>query len=146
MPIFVIFYILFTQYYTSNNTQTPTFASKYKSIIMSTFQNTAGRMTNYRWIICAMLFFATTVNYLDRQVLFIDLERFHLPRIPLDRYTLRLHHSYLFHCLCLRQSVCRTFHRLDGNEKRVFMGHCRMVYRRLYARPLRTCHRNDPRH
>ena len=35
MPIFVIFYILFTQYYTSNNTQTPTFASKYKSIIMS---------------------------------------------------------------------------------------------------------------
>ena len=133
MPIFVIFYILFTQYYTSNNTQTPTFASKYKSIIMSTFQNTAGRMTNYRWIICAMLFFATTVNYLDR-------------RIPLDRYTLRLHHSYLFHRLCLRQSVCRTFHRLDGNEKRVFMGHCRMVYRRLYARPLRTCHRNDPRH
>uniref|UniRef100_UPI003FD7A712 MFS transporter n=1 Tax=Pseudomonas sp. TaxID=306 RepID=UPI003FD7A712 len=24
---------------------------------------------NYRWTICAMLFFATTVNYLDRQVL-----------------------------------------------------------------------------
>lgn len=26
-------------------------------------------MTNYRWVICALLFFATTVNYLDRQVL-----------------------------------------------------------------------------
>lgn len=26
-------------------------------------------MTNYRWVICAMLFFATTINYLDRQVL-----------------------------------------------------------------------------
>jgi ACS family hexuronate transporter-like MFS transporter len=26
-------------------------------------------MTHYRWVICAMLFFATTVNYLDRQVL-----------------------------------------------------------------------------
>lgn len=26
-------------------------------------------MTSYRWVICAMLFFATTVNYLDRQVL-----------------------------------------------------------------------------
>lgn len=26
-------------------------------------------MTRYRWIICAMLFFATTVNYMDRQVL-----------------------------------------------------------------------------
>ena len=24
---------------------------------------------NYRWTICALLFFATTVNYLDRQVL-----------------------------------------------------------------------------
>ncbi len=27
------------------------------------------KMTNYRWVICAMLFFATTINYLDRQVL-----------------------------------------------------------------------------
>lgn len=27
------------------------------------------KMTNYRWIICSMLFFATTVNYMDRQVL-----------------------------------------------------------------------------
>lgn len=27
------------------------------------------KMTRYRWIICSMLFFATTVNYLDRQVL-----------------------------------------------------------------------------
>jgi ACS family hexuronate transporter-like MFS transporter len=26
-------------------------------------------MTNYRWVICALLFFATTINYLDRQVL-----------------------------------------------------------------------------
>ncbi|WP_316788591.1 MFS transporter [Pedobacter frigoris] len=27
------------------------------------------KATNYRWTICALLFFATTVNYLDRQVL-----------------------------------------------------------------------------
>ena len=27
------------------------------------------RIGNYRWAICALLFFATTVNYLDRQVL-----------------------------------------------------------------------------
>ena len=27
------------------------------------------KKTNYRWIICALLFFATTINYLDRQVL-----------------------------------------------------------------------------
>jgi len=34
---------------------------------MSSLQT--NKMTNYRWVICAMLFFATTVNYLDRQVL-----------------------------------------------------------------------------
>ncbi|MCC8061825.1 MAG: MFS transporter [Rikenellaceae bacterium] len=36
---------------------------------MSKLNETYGKMTNYRWIICSMLFFATTVNYLDRQVL-----------------------------------------------------------------------------
>ncbi len=32
-------------------------------------QNRTAKMSNYRWTICALLFFATTVNYLDRQVL-----------------------------------------------------------------------------
>lgn len=36
-------------------------------------------MTNYRWVICAMLFFATTVNYLDRQVLSLTWEDFIRP-------------------------------------------------------------------
>jgi len=27
------------------------------------------KMTNYRWTICALVFFATTINYIDRQVL-----------------------------------------------------------------------------
>lgn len=37
---------------------------------MSRFDTAAaGKRTNYRWLICSMLFFATTVNYLDRQVL-----------------------------------------------------------------------------
>lgn len=28
-----------------------------------------GKMTNYRWTVCALLFFATTINYIDRQIL-----------------------------------------------------------------------------
>ena len=36
---------------------------------MSALRNVNQQMTRYRWVICAMLFFATTVNYLDRQVL-----------------------------------------------------------------------------
>ncbi|MDR1719763.1 MAG: MFS transporter [Dysgonamonadaceae bacterium] len=37
---------------------------------------TSSKMTNYRWVICAMLFFATTVNYLDRQVLSLTWPKF----------------------------------------------------------------------
>lgn len=36
-------------------------------------------MTNYRWWICAMLFFATTVNYMDRQVLSLTWKDFIAP-------------------------------------------------------------------
>lgn len=46
---------------------------------MSTIKSAAGRMTNYRWTICAMLFFATTVNYLDRQVLSLTWKDFIAP-------------------------------------------------------------------
>ncbi|MDA3614629.1 MFS transporter [Polluticaenibacter yanchengensis] len=36
-------------------------------------------MSNYRWTICAMLFFATTINYLDRQVLSLTWKDFIVP-------------------------------------------------------------------
>lgn len=39
----------------------------------------ASRSTNYRWVICAMLFFATTINYLDRQVLSLTWKDFIAP-------------------------------------------------------------------
>ena len=35
----------------------------------SALERTAGGAGNYRWAICALLFFATTVNYIDRQIL-----------------------------------------------------------------------------
>jgi len=31
--------------------------------------NTAANVSRYRWLVCALLFFATTVNYIDRQIL-----------------------------------------------------------------------------
>ena len=37
------------------------------------------KRTNYRWVIVAMLFFATTINYLDRQVLSLTWEDFIRP-------------------------------------------------------------------
>lgn len=44
---------------------------------MNSIQTT--KMTNYRWVICAMLFFATTVNYMDRQVLSLTWKDFIAP-------------------------------------------------------------------
>lgn len=37
------------------------------------------KKTNWRWVICSMLFFATTVNYLDRQVLSMTWKDFIAP-------------------------------------------------------------------
>ena len=35
----------------------------------ATVETMGQRIGRYRWVICALLFFATTVNYVDRQVL-----------------------------------------------------------------------------
>ena len=37
------------------------------------------RMSSFRWVICSLLFFATTVNYLDRQVLSLTYKDFIAP-------------------------------------------------------------------
>ena len=37
------------------------------------------KMTNFRWVICALLFLATTVNYMDRQVLSLTWKDFISP-------------------------------------------------------------------
>lgn len=40
---------------------------------------TTPKMTNYRWVICTMLFLATTINYMDRQVLSLTWKDFIAP-------------------------------------------------------------------
>ena len=44
---------------------------------MSAIQKT--KMSNFRWVICALLFLATTVNYMDRQVLSLTWKDFIAP-------------------------------------------------------------------
>ncbi|MBE6187088.1 MAG: MFS transporter [Rikenellaceae bacterium] len=41
--------------------------------------NNQTKPTSYRWVICSLLFFATTINYLDRQVLSLTWEDFIRP-------------------------------------------------------------------
>jgi ACS family hexuronate transporter-like MFS transporter len=37
--------------------------------VATTSEGVIGRVGRYRWVICTLLFFATTINYIDRQVL-----------------------------------------------------------------------------
>ncbi|MCM1021839.1 MAG: MFS transporter [Muribaculum sp.] len=46
---------------------------------MSNTKPSSVKMTNFRWVICALLFLATTVNYMDRQVLSLTWKDFIAP-------------------------------------------------------------------
>ena len=69
---------------------------------MSSVQTT--KMTNYRWVICSMLFFATTINYMDRQVLSLTWKDFIAPEFHWtddDYGTITAVFSILFAVFCL---------------------------------------------
>lgn len=51
---------------------------------MSKTQAVAEKMSNYRWTIVVMLFIATTINYLDRQVLSLTWDEFIKPEFHWD--------------------------------------------------------------
>ena len=54
---------------------------------MNTKQSETGvKMTQYRWVICSMLFFATAINYLDRQVLSLTWDEFIKPEFHWSDY------------------------------------------------------------
>lgn len=45
-------------------------SSAFESAVTATVDDSIGaKIGRYRWVICALLFFATTINYIDRQVL-----------------------------------------------------------------------------
>ena len=46
---------------------------------MSNLKETQAKMTNYRWVICTMLFLATAATYMDRQVLSLTYKDFIAP-------------------------------------------------------------------
>lgn len=46
---------------------------------MNTTTSSSLRSSNWRWVICTLLFFATTINYLDRQVLSLTWKDFIAP-------------------------------------------------------------------
>lgn len=72
---------------------------------MSVSRTAGGRMTNYRWTICAMLFFATTINYLDRQVLSLTWDEFIKPEFHWDES----HYGTITSVFSIVYAVCMLF-------------------------------------
>lgn len=63
------------------------------------------RMTNFRWMICSLLFFATTVNYLDRQVLSLTWKDFIAPEFHWTDYDYGIITGYF----SLIYAICNLF-------------------------------------
>ena len=63
-------------------------------------------MTNYRWYVCAMLFFATTVNYLDRQVLSLTWKDFISPEFGWTD----VHYGTITGCFSFVYSIAMSTH------------------------------------
>ena len=59
--------------------------------------------------------FATTVNYLDRQVLSLTWDEFIKPEFHWDESHYGTITSVFLHCIRYMYAVCRSFCRLDGN-------------------------------
>ena len=72
---------------------------------MSRLQENAAKMTNYRWAICAMLSFATTVNYLDRQVLSLTWDEFIKPEFHWDES----HYGTITSVFSIVYAICMLF-------------------------------------
>jgi len=68
------------------------------TVITATDESVGARIGRYRWVVCALIFFATTINYADRQVLGIlapDLQRtFGWSEIEYGRIVLAFQASY----------------------------------------------------
>lgn len=72
---------------------------------MSTLGNAGQKMTQYRWTICAMLFFATTVNYLDRQVLSLTWDEFIKPEFHWNES----HYGTITSVFSIVYAICMLF-------------------------------------
>ena len=92
-------------------------------------EGTLARIGRYRWTICALLFFATTINYIDRQVLGIlapTLQRGH----RVERGAVRRHRLVVHGRVRDRVSLRRPDHGSLRHAARV-----RRLDRRMERRP-----------
>ncbi len=63
------------------------------------------QISNFRWTICGLLFFATTINYLDRQVLSLTWDEFIKPEFHWDES----HYGTITSFFSIFYSICMLF-------------------------------------
>ena len=66
---------------------------------------TSKTKTNFRWVICAMLFVATAVNYLDRQVLSLTWDEFIKPEFHWNES----HYGTITSLFSIIYAICMLF-------------------------------------
>ena len=69
-------------------------------------QDNRMKMTNYRWTICLMLFIATTINYMDRQVLSLTWKDFIAPEFNWTDANYGFLFDTLFREYAFRGKIC----------------------------------------
>lgn len=67
--------------------------------------NTNNKMSNYRWVICLLLFLATAVNYMDRQVLSLTWKDFIAPEF----HWTDTHYGYITAIFSLVYAIANLF-------------------------------------
>ena len=111
---------------------------------MSTTKTSSETMSNYRWIICSMLFFATAVNYLDRQVLSLTWKDFIAPEFHwTDTHygTITAIFSIIYAIANFLPDALWT----GWEARKGISGYCHLVARCLLTRTLRMGYRNESR-
>ena len=104
---------------------------------MSTTKTSSETMSNYRWIICSMLFFATAVNYLDRQVLSLTWKDFIAPEF----HWTDTHYGTITAIFSIIYAIANLF----AGRFVDWLGYCHLVARCLLTRTLRMGYRNESR-
>lgn len=98
------------------------------------------KMTNFRWTVVAMLFFATTINYLDRQVLSLTWDEFIKPEFHWNESHYGTITSFFSIFYAISMLFAGRFVEWMGTEERVPLGHRRLECWRLFTCCVRYCH------
>lgn len=97
-------------------------------------------MTRYRWVICSMLFLATTINYLDRQVLSLTWKDFIAPEFGWNDTDYGVITGCFFYCICGEYAPDRKVYRSGRRTPRLSLGYWCLVFGSLFAGVLWYCH------